>query len=330
MRVIFLGTPEFAVPTLKALINEPDFDVVAVVCQPDRPKGRGNKVVPPPVKEVAEQHGIRVLQPEKLSKAKDMVEEMRQLQPDVIVMVAFGQILKEPVLTMAPMGVINLHGSVLPRYRGAAPINWSIINGETKCGVTTMKTDAGVDTGPMLLKHEVDIDENMTAPELSEKLSHIGAPLIVETLRRLKSGTLQPETQNDAESNYAPMLKKEMGEIDWRRKAKEIHNLVRGLQPWPGTWANFRGTQLKISKTGLTDSSTAVAPGTIVISGKDIIVACGPDGVERLKLITVRPQGKPDMEARNWANGARLTQGERFDNPISESGCTTPMQTSIK
>ncbi len=318
MRIIYLGTPEFAVPTLKRLIEEKDFEVVAAVCQPDRPKGRGNKLAAPPVKVTAQEHGIPVLQPEKLAKAPEIVQAMRDLNPDVIVMVAFGQILKEAVLKMPPYGVINLHGSLLPHYRGAAPINWSILNGDTKTGITTMQTEAGVDTGPMLLKAEVEITENMTAPELAEKLSTVGAELIVKTLRGLKDGSVTPEKQDDSLATFAPIMTKEMADIDWSKSARHIHNQVRGLVPWPGTSTVFRGTQLKIVKTELVkDGGTnqkELPPGTILTTSKEVLVSCGATGSERLRLVLVKPQGKGDVEARSWANGARLTDSDRFEN----------------
>lgn len=317
MRIIYLGTPDFAVPTLKRLIEEKDFEVVAAVCQPDRPKGRGNKVVPPPVKVTALEHGIQVLQPEKLAKAPEIVQAMRDLNPDVIVMVAFGQILKEVVLKMPPFGVINLHGSLLPHYRGAAPINWSILNGDTKTGITTMQTEAGVDTGPMLLKAEVEITENMTAPELAEQLATIGAELIVKTLRGLKDGSVRPEVQDDSLATFAPILTKEMADIAWTKSAQHIHNQVRGLVPWPGTSTSFRGSQLKIVKTELVkdggSGQNSLPPGTVLTTSKDVMVACGEGGTERIRLVLVKPPGKGDVDARSWANGARLTESERFE-----------------
>ena len=240
MRIIYLGTPEFAVPTLKALIKEPGFEVVAVVCQPDRPSGRGNKVQAPPVKVVALENGTPVLQPIKLAKEKDIVEAMRALKPDVIVMVAFGQILKKPVLEMAPLGVINLHGSLLPSLRGAAPINWAIINGHEKAGNTTMCTDVGVDTGAMLLKNEVPIDLHTDAVELARLLSESGADLMVETLKKLEAGTIEPVPQDDSQASYAPLLDRNLSNIDWSQEPLKIHNLVRGLVPWPGTVSQFR------------------------------------------------------------------------------------------
>ena len=315
MRVLFLGTPEFAVATLKALIACQDFEVVGAVCQPDRPSGRGNKLTQPPVKIVALEHDIPVLQPEKLAKAPEIVEQMKALKPDVIVMVAFGQILKKAVLELAPYGVINLHGSLLPKLRGAAPINWSIINGEKVTGVTTMVTEAGVDTGPMLLKAEVPIGNDMNAEELAHEMASIGAPLVVETLRGLKAGTVKPQAQNDAEATYAPIMTKEMGAIDWNKPAQEIHNLVRGLYPWPGTYSQFRDGTLKIIKTTLPSGlnlEAANEAGVVSRHQEHILVSCGNGGKESIVLLQVQPANKAKMNARDWYNGLRLTSPERF------------------
>lgn len=231
MRVLFLGTPEFAVPTLQHLLDFSKVEVVGVVTQPDRPAGRGNKMHPPPTKILAEQHGIPVLQPVSLAKSPEIVEQMRALNSDVIVMVAFGQILKKAVLSMPPQGVINVHASLLPHYRGAAPLNWSIINGDTVTGVTTMFTEAGVDTGPMLLKKEVEIGPDMTSEELAQVLSHEGAVLLIQTLEKLIDKTLVPERQDDALATFAPMMNKDLGHIDWSQSPHKVHNLVRGIIP---------------------------------------------------------------------------------------------------
>ncbi|MCB9468349.1 MAG: methionyl-tRNA formyltransferase [Candidatus Obscuribacterales bacterium] len=312
MRIIYLGTPEFAVPTLKALIKEPGFEVVAVVCQPDRPSGRGNKVQAPPVKVVALENGTPVLQPIKLAKEKDIVEAMRALKPDVIVMVAFGQILKKPVLEMAPLGVINLHGSLLPSLRGAAPINWAIINGHEKAGNTTMCTDVGVDTGAMLLKNEVPIELHTDAVELARLLSESGADLMVETLKKLEAGAIEPVPQDDSQASYAPLLDRSLSNIDWSQEPLKIHNLVRGLVPWPGTVSQFRDEPLKIIKTAPVDSASPEQAGLLIKAGKRILVACGKEGKGRLQLITVQPRNKPKMQAADWANGIRLESGEKL------------------
>jgi methionyl-tRNA formyltransferase len=323
VRVIYLGTPEFAVPTLKELIDAPDFDVVAAVCQPDRPKGRGNKVAAPPVKEVAAAADIQVLQPEKLSKAEDIVEAMKNMNPDVLVMVAFGQILKKPVLNLAPFGVINLHGSLLPHYRGAAPINWSIINGDTTTGITTMQTDVGVDSGDMLLKAEVDITEDMTAPELGEILSTVGAKLMLKTLRGLKDGSIKPEKQDDSLVTFAPILTKEMAAIDWNESARNIHNKVRGLLPWPGTITGFRDTTIKILKTKLVasvaESSESKPSGSIIVKDKHILVACGANGTDRLELIEVQPANRPKTKVSDWANGVHLLSEDKLEPALQRA-----------
>lgn len=322
LKVIYLGTPQFAVATLRELIahgRELDLEVVAVVCQPDRPKGRGGKVEMPPVKMLALEHGIQVFQPQALAKSPETVEAMRALNPDLLVMVAFGQILKKNVLEMAPLGVINVHGSLLPTLRGAAPINWAIINGDTTTGVTTMYTEAGVDTGPMLLKKEIAIGPDMTAPELSSEMSEVGAALLIETIKGLKNKTITPEKQNDSPSTLAPMLSRAISKIDWRKPAAEIHNLVRGLSPWPGTVANFRDAEIKIVKTKLPQLSDAARAqcankkvGEIIRTEGKVLIMCGGDDKTRsiIELLEVQPANRAKLAAAAWVNGVRLESGE--------------------
>lgn len=313
LRVIFLGTPDFAVPTLNELIEFPDTEIVGVLCQPDRPAGRGNKMHVPPVKEVALKHNIPVMQPVKLAKDPEVVARMRELNPDLIVMVAFGQILKKEVLDLPRFGVMNLHGSLLPKLRGAAPINWSILNGDTVAGITTMFSDAGVDTGPMLLKAEVPLTDEMTSVDLAHALSTVGAKLVIETIRKLIDGTLVSTVQNDSEHTYAPMLTKDMAAIDWHWNAATIHNRVRGLQPWPGTFGVSKGSQVKIWKTRLhADKHQACKPGTLFLEGNHLLVACADSGDERLELIEVQPANKNKMSAQAWANGIHLKSGQEF------------------
>lgn len=312
MRVLFLGTPEFAVPSLSMLMGWNAVQVVGLVTQPDRPSGRGNKLSPPPTKVLALSQGIPVLQPEKLSKAPDVVQAMQDLKPDILVTVAFGQILKKAVLNMAPHGVMNVHGSLLPKYRGAAPINWAIINGEKVTGVTTMFSDAGIDTGKMLLKREIPLSEDIDAESLAEAMSHVGAELLKETLQSLMNGTLLAIEQNNDEASYAPLLKKEMGRIDWTRGSTEIHNLVRGLYPWPGTYTDFDSQQLKIIKTRVCSSESSRTPGEIVCLSGAFIVACGEAGRDRLEIIDVKPANKGKMSAGSWANGLRIKAGASF------------------
>jgi len=312
VRIIYLGTPEFAVPTMEKLLTWPHGELVAVVTQPDRPAGRGKHIYAPPTKLVAEAHGIPVLQPERLSRSPEVVQAMRDLAPDILVMVAFGQILKKEVLTMAPLGVLNLHGSLLPKYRGAAPINWAIINGETVTGNTTMFSDSGVDTGAMLLKQKVPIGADTTAEELAETMSHTGADLVIETLTRLKDKTIESIIQDDSEVTFAPRMTKQTGHIDWRKSAAEIHNLVRGLHPWPGTYTLMSGAVLKIISTRTTLGGTAPTgtdPGTIIIDGGKVWIACGAAGDELLELVEVQPPNKARMAANDWANGARVKSG---------------------
>jgi methionyl-tRNA formyltransferase len=312
MRIIYLGTPEFAVPTLEKLLAWKEAEVVALVTQPDRPAGRGRHVFAPPTKIVAEAKKIEVLQPEKLSKDRAVVDRMRELKPDVLVMAAFGQILKPEVLEMAPMKVVNLHGSLLPKYRGAAPINWSIINGDAHTGNTTMFTEAGVDTGPMLLKQVVPIGPETTAEDLTTTMSITGAALVLDTLQRLQAGTLKPERQDDSQATMAPRLTKEMGVLDWTKSAVELHNLVRGLVPWPGTWSYHSGAPLKVQscRVLLTDSSgERHKPGTLIVDPDRIMITCGATGQELLELLEVQPANKAKMKARDWVNGARITSG---------------------
>jgi methionyl-tRNA formyltransferase len=319
LRVVFLGTPQFAVPTLKALIDHPSMEVAGVICQPDRPAGRGQKLHVPPIKELAQACNLPILQPESVAKTPQAFETIQEWQPDLIVMVAFGQILKKAVLNLPPKGIVNLHGSLLPAYRGAAPINWAIINGDTESGVTSMFTEAGVDTGPMLLKHSVKITTDMTAEDLARELSEVGAPLIVETLEKIQAGTIVPERQDDAKATFAPMLSKELGQIDWSKGATTIHNLVRGLVPWPGTYTNFRGLPMKIVKTSLELSEDALTkaksmasePGVLVESGKHLFVKCG-GGSELVQILTVQPTNKGKIAASEWLNGARVTAQDRL------------------
>lgn len=312
MKILFLGTPEFAVPSLERLIAWKDVSVVGLVTQPDRPAGRGRNIFPPPTKLVAESHGIPVMQPERLSKAPDIVQSMMDLKADILVTVAFGQILKQNVLEMAPHGVMNVHGSLLPKYRGAAPINWAIINGESLTGVTTMFSDKGVDTGKMLLAREMTLRDDMDAESLAREMSVVGAELLVETLQKLMDGKLVPQEQNESEATYAPRLSKEMGNIDWRKSAFEIHNLVRGLAPWPGTYTSLDSLQLKILSTNLLvqEPGNTEEPGAVVLSdnGK-FLVACGPEGKDLLEICEVKPASKGKMTAISWANGLRLKPG---------------------
>ena len=270
LRTIFMGTPEFAVPSLEALLDK--VELIAVVTQPDRPKGRGHKLTPSPVKTWAIEHNIKVLQPEKI-KTEEFTNKLEELKPDLIIVVAFGQILSQRILDLPKYGCINVHASLLPRYRGAAPIEWSIINGETKTGVTTMMMDAGLDTGDMLIKREVEIDENMILPELHDKLKVLGAEALLETIDKLIDGTLMRHKQDDSQSNYAPMLTKETGLIDWNKPARDIHNLVRGL--YGGAYTIIDGQKYKIWRTQIVDGKLEIleiqAPNSKKMAFKDFM-----------------------------------------------------------
>ena len=245
LRIVFCGTPEFAVPSLRHLIAQPDFKIEAVVTQPDRPRGRGQAVTISPVKEVAIEAGLPIFQPQKM-RSPDALDFFTGAAPDAVVIIAYGQIIPQRLIDIPRLGWINLHGSLLPKYRGAAPIQWAIANGETRTGLTTMKIDAGLDTGPMLLKYETPIGPDETAPQLSARLAEAGAPLIAETLRRLALGEINrseitPEPQDSSQVTLAPPLKKEDGRIDWSLPAQKIYNRMRGFDPWPGAFTTFRG-----------------------------------------------------------------------------------------
>ena len=270
LKTIFMGTPEFAVPSLEALKDK--VDLIMVVTQPDRPKGRGHKLAPSPVKVWALEHSIPIMQPEKI-KTDEFTNQLEELKPDLIVVVAFGQILSQRILNIPKYGCINVHASLLPRYRGAAPIEWAIINGETKTGVTTMMMDAGLDTGDMLVKREVEISEDMILPELREKLMSLGSEALIDTINQLTNGTLKREKQDNSLSNYAPMLTKETGLIDWSKPAREIHNLVRGL--YGGAYTIIDGQKYKIWRTQVVDDKIEIleiqAPNSKRLPFKDYL-----------------------------------------------------------
>src|SRR6185369_3684226 len=264
LRIIFMGTPQFACPTLQMLIDRGE-NIVAAVTQPDRPKGRGQQMQQPPVKELAEKHGIPVLQPHRV-RVPEAIEQIRVFSFDLIVVIAFGQILPKTLLDIPGHGCINVHASLLPRYRGAAPINWCIINGETETGITTMMMDVGLDTGDMLLKKKIPIFSEDTASSLHDRLSVLGAQAMSETLDLLREGKLFPEKQDDSLSSYAPMLKKEMGEIRWDSSGSSILNLVRGVTPWPGAYTKIDDKVLKVH--AVRAGSSSGSPGVILAAGK--------------------------------------------------------------
>jgi len=305
MRLVFLGTPAFAIPTLDAIVRA-RHEVTAVVTQPDRPRDRGHQPAPPPVKDAALRLGLAVYQPERVRRP-EAVEFLRQQHCDAMVVVGYGQIIPQNVIDLAPLGIINVHGSLLPKYRGAGPIQWAILNGETRTGVTTMRIDAGLDTGDMLLKAEADIGPDETAPELGARLAVIGADLLVKTLAGLQEGSIVPEKQDPAQATHAPMLKKEDGRIDWTRPAQAIHNQVRALQPSPGAYTRFRGQTLHVRRSRVAQWAVSGAAPGMVASVKPVIVACGEGGLE---LVELQSEGRKRLPAGDFANGQRLAQNE--------------------
>ena len=311
MRIIFCGTPEFAVPSLRRLAAEPGISIEAVITQPDRPRGRGQQVSSSPVKEAALANKLKVYQPERI-KSDDAQEFLKRVALDAVVIIAYGQIIPARLLTIPRLGWINLHASLLPRYRGAAPIHWAIANGETTTGLTTMQIDAGMDTGPTLLQHEVKIGTDETSPELATRMSEIGASLIVDSLLRLDRGEISPQPQDSSKASYAPILKKEDGRIDWTRTAEHIYNRMRGFTPWPGAHTTFRGQTCQLwgrpEKIGSAERSGA--PGGIISSAKDAFVVCG-EGTH-LRLEFVQLEGRKRITAQEFANGARLVPTDRF------------------
>jgi methionyl-tRNA formyltransferase len=311
MKIVFCGTPQFAVPTLKFLLTDEGFEIAAVITQPDRRSGRGMKLTASPVKEAAVAAGVPVHQPEKI-RAPEMQATLEAIAPDCFVIIAYGQIIPPRLLPIARLGWINLHASLLPKYRGAAPINWAIVNGEKISGITTMRIDAGMDTGEMLLMHEIEIGANETAPELAARMSEAGAPLMVETLRGIAAGTLSGRAQDSAAATYAPMMKKEDGRVDWSRTAAEIYNRMRGFAPWPGAFSTLRGKTCQILGRPTEDTRGGQEPGTIHVRQSGIYVSCG--GATEMRISSVKMEGGRAMDAVEYARGARLTEGERFGN----------------
>ena len=311
LRIVFCGTPEFAVPSLWRLAERPDFSVEAVITQPDRPRGRGQHVSSSPIKEAALEIGLHVFQPETI-KSESAQEFLKRVAPDAVVIIAYGQIIPARLLTIPRLGWLNLHASLLPRYRGAAPIHWAIANGETITGLTTMQIDAGMDTGPTLLRREVEIGPDETAPELAARMSAIGAELIAESLLRFDRGEISPVPQEEKSASYAPILKKEDGRIDWAWPAQQIYNRMRGFAPWPGSYSTFRGQTCHLWGHPETRSMAGAnaTPGEIVPSAKEIRVLCGEGTCLRLESIQV--EGRKRISPREFANGARIGLAERF------------------
>jgi methionyl-tRNA formyltransferase len=300
--IVYMGTPSFAVPTLQAFITA-GWPIRGVVCQPDRPAGRGQKLTPPPVKELAVAHGLPVFQPEKVKNNPEFLDTLRELNPALIVVVAYGKILPLEILTLPTYGCVNVHASLLPKYRGAAPIQWSIIEGDAVTGVTLMQMDIGMDTGAMLAKAELPILPEDTAVTLAPKLSNLGAELALDQIPRYLAGQIQPQAQDDTLATMAPMLSKETGRLDWRRPARALHNLVRGVQPWPGATTTLLGETLKVIATEVIDGPAEGQPGELMaITPQGWRVATGEG---QLLLTQVQSPNKPPRPAADVARGMR-------------------------
>lgn len=297
LRVIFMGTPEFAVPSLAALADKAE--IICVVTQPDRPKGRGHKLLPPPVKIFAQENNLPIIQPAKV-KNPEVVEQLAALKPDLIVVVAFGQILSQKILDIPKFGCINVHASLLPKYRGAAPIEWAIINGETVTGITTMQMNAGLDTGDILLKSEVKIGAEMILPELRERLMTVGADLLLKTLYKLQMGELEPIKQDDSQSCYAPLIKKETGLINWQKSARELNNLIRGL------YGGTRAGKYKIFRSRVAEEGILLGIGEIKVNNGRFYVGTG-EGV--LEILEIQAPSAKKMTAAEFLRGKKVGDG---------------------
>jgi len=316
MKIVFMGTPEFAVPCLEACIGFNGAEVAAVFTQPDRPSGRGNKLTPPPVKVAAERVGIPVYQPEKI-RSSDAIEILKSLRPDLIVVVAYGQILSREILELPVLGCINVHASLLPKLRGASPIQWSIVSGETQTGVTTMKMSTGLDEGDMLFKETVELTATVTGGELHDHLMSIGASVLTKTLEAIKENNLKPEPQDHELSTYAPKIDKKMAEIDWYKTAEEISALVRGFDPWPAGVTSYGETRLKLFKPEVVKLSrlSEEQPGVILdVSRDSFTVKAGQDAV---RFWEVQAPGSRRMKVSDYLLGHRLVPGDCLGCPKS-------------
>ncbi len=304
MRVVFMGTPQFGVPSLRAL-HENGYEVAGVFCQPDRPKGRGNKLMPCPVKELALSLGLPVFQPNRMR--MDGAEMLKSLSPDLCVTVAFGQILSEENLAVPAIGTVNVHSSLLPKYRGSAPINWALICGETVTGVTTMMTDKGMDTGDILLQREYHIPDGMAAGELTEKLSELGAELLIETIRKIEAGNCPRVPQESEKATYYSMLKKEMGQLDFTKPAQEIVHLVRGVDPWPGAYTFAGKDMVKVLRAHALQGGEGHQPYEILTAdAKNGLTVKAGDGIVEIDMLQM-PGGKK-MSARDYLRGHTIDQ----------------------
>ena len=310
MRIVFMGTPEFAVPPLRALLDA-GYDVVGVITLPDRPAGRGHKLTACPVKQLAQERNVPVYQFEKIRR-EEGVACLKALAPDLCVTAAFGQILSKEILDVPKYGTINVHASLLPEYRGSAPINWCIINGEKVAGITTMLTDVGMDTGDMLLQRETEIGDMETAGELTQRMSEIGAQLLIDTLRGYPHGSIVPQKQDESRASYQPMLNREMARIDWRKSAAEIACQVRGMNPWPCAYTENADGRIKVYLARAVEAMHEAAPGTVVVSGakEGLIIACGEGWLE---IVEMQAPNAKRMGAKDYLRGKRIAVGTIYE-----------------
>lgn len=301
-----MGTPDFAVPSLKKLV-EKGYDVKLVITQPDKPAGRGKKLTPPPVKVAAKELGIPVYQPERVKDNEELRGKLLSINPDLIVVAAYGKILPEWLLNIPKYGTINVHASLLPRYRGASPIQWALLNGEEETGVTIMKVIPELDAGDIISQRRVKIEREDNAKTLHDKLAEVGAELLVETIPLYVSGKLKPVPQNEEEATYCPQIKKEMGEIDWTRSSREIFNQIRAFTPWPSAYTTFRGKRVKILKAEPVEGSGK--PGEVIEAGRELIVATGKGA---LRVERLRPEGRKEISGEEFVRGYRVKPGDLF------------------
>lgn len=309
--VVFMGTPDFAVPALQALIDSPDYDVKLVVSQTDKPQGRKQILTPPPVKQLALQYGLEVFQPTTL-KTDESYNKIAECAPDFIVVSAYGKILTKRILDLPRYGCVNLHGSLLPKYRGAAPIQWSVINGDKVTGVTTMLMDVGIDTGDILLTEIKDIGENETAGEVFDALAALCPELLIKTMKALENGSITPEKQDESEATYVSVLSKEMSVIDWNKPADTIHNLVRGLNPWPVARTFYRGKILKIHSTRICERKVSLPAGSVIAENGELIVVCKDSNCVFLSEIQL--EGSKRMSAEDFLRGHTFEMGFNFNS----------------
>jgi methionyl-tRNA formyltransferase len=307
MRIVFLGTPEFAVPSLQALVKS-GHEMTGIFTQPDRPKGRGGEVAESPVKIAARRLGIPVYQPERI-RSPENLEIIHGLAPEMMVVVGYGQIIPQTLINLPPHGILNVHASLLPKYRGAAPIQWAIANGEIETGVTIMQIDAGLDTGDILLQRSTPIGPHETAPELAARLAPLGAELLIEAIDQITNGTARPRKQDEQQATYAPLLKKEDGRIDWTQPAGSIYNRLRGFKPWPGVYTTFRGQQLSVLGAKPAGAGS-IPPGILQVHKGHLVVGCGEGSI--LELHEVQPAGRKPMSAQAFINGYRIAENEKL------------------